>query len=44
MEINYLICVVVGAPLVLIGIAYMYVLESKWLDGDFKLDEKDGIE
>ena len=42
MWLHYLI-VVVGTPLVLIGIAYMYVLESKWLDGDFKLDDEDDI-
>ena len=42
MGFHYLI-LVVGTPLVLIGIAYMYVLESKGLDGDLKLDEKDEI-
>ena len=43
MGFHYLI-LVVGTPLVLIGIAYMYVLESKWYEGDFKIDEGDGIE
>ena len=42
MGLHYLI-LVVGTPLVLIGIAYMYVLESKWLDNDFKLDDSDDI-
>ena len=42
MGFHYLI-LVVGTPLVLIGIAYMYVLESKWLDNDFKLDDSDEI-
>ena len=42
MWLHYLI-VVVGVPLVLAGIAYMYVLESKWLDNDFKLDDSDEI-
>ena len=42
MGFHYLI-LVVGTPLVLIGICYLYVLESKWLDGDFKLDDKDDI-
>ena len=42
MGLHYLI-VLIGAPLVLIGIGYAYVLESKWLDGDFKLDDKDDI-
>jgi len=42
MWFHYLI-VLVGGPIVLAGIAYMYVLESKWLDGDFKLDDKDDI-
>ena len=41
----YYLIVVVGAPLVLIGIAYMYLVESKWYeDDDFEFDERDGIE
>ena len=42
MGLHYLI-LVIGTPIVLIGIAYLYVLESKWLDNDFKLDEDDDI-
>ena len=42
MWFHYLI-VLVGGPIVLAGIVYMYVLESKWLNGDFKLDDKDDI-
>ena len=42
MGLHYLI-LVIGTPIVLIGIAYLYVLESKWLDDDFKLDEDDDI-
>ena len=42
MGLHYLI-LVIGTPIVLIGIAYLYVLESKWLDDDFKLDEDDEI-
>ena len=42
MWFHYLI-LIVGTPLVLAGIAYMYVLESKWLDNDFKLDDSDDI-
>jgi len=34
---------IIGVPIVLVGIAYAYVLESKWLDGDFKLDDSDDI-
>ena len=34
---------IIGVPIILVGIAYMYVLESKWLDNDFKLDEDDDI-
>ena len=41
MELYYLI-VVVGAPIVLVGIAWMYLIESKYLDG-FKLDDDDEI-
>jgi len=39
----YSLIVIVGAPIVLIGIAYMYVVESKWYENDFKLDEEDEI-
>ena len=42
MGLHYLI-LVIGTPIVLIGIAYLYVLESKWLDNDFKLDDSDDI-
>lgn len=42
MWFHYLL-LIVGTPLVLIGLGYMYVLESKWLDGDFKLDDEDDI-
>ena len=42
MVFHYLI-LVIGTPLVLIGIAYMYVLESKWYEDDFKLDDSDEI-
>ena len=42
MWFHYLI-VLVGGPIVLAVIAYMYVLESKWLDNDFKLDDDDDI-
>ena len=42
MGLHYLI-LVIGTPLVLVGIGYMYVLESKWLDNDFKLDDSDDI-
>jgi formate hydrogenlyase subunit 3/multisubunit Na+/H+ antiporter MnhD subunit len=37
----YSLIVLIGAPLVLIGIGYMYVVESNWYDVDFKLDEKE---
>ena len=37
------IIVLIGAPLVLIGIAYMYLVESNWYDNDFKLDDDDEI-
>jgi hypothetical protein len=40
----YSLIVLIVAPLVLIGIGYMYVVESKWYEDDFKLDEGDGIE
>ena len=42
MGIDYLI-VVVGAPIVLIGIGYMYLVESNWYENDFKLDDEDDI-
>ena len=42
MGMHYLIVLIV-TPLILIGIGYMYVLESKWLDNDFKLDDSDEI-
>jgi len=42
MGFHYLI-LVVGTPLVLIGIVWMYLIESKYLEGDFKLDDKDDI-
>ena len=42
MEIHYLIVLIV-APLVLIGIGYMYIVESNWYEDDFKLDEEDEI-
>ena len=42
MGMHYLI-VLIGTPLVLIGIAYMYVVESKWYENDFKLDDEDEI-
>ena len=42
MWFHYLI-LFVGVPLILVGIAHMYVLESNWLDNDFKLDDSDDI-
>ena len=36
--------VLIVAPLVLIVIGYMYLIESKWYENDFKLEEEDGIE
>ena len=42
MWFHYLI-VLVGGPIVLAGIIWMYLIESKYLDG-FKLEEEDGIE
>ena len=44
MGLHYLI-LVIGTPLILIGIGYMYLVESKWYeDDDFEFDERDGIE
>ena len=43
MEIHYLIVLIV-APLVLIGIGYMYIVESNWYeDDDFEFDDDDEI-
>ena len=42
MGFHYLI-LVIGTPIVLIGIAYMYIVESNWYENDFKLDEEDEI-
>ena len=42
MWLHYLI-LFVGVPLILVGIAYMYVLESNWYENDFELDEDDEI-
>ena len=42
MGMHYLI-VLIGAPLVLIGIGYMYLVESEWYEDDFKLDDSDEI-
>ena len=42
MWFHYLI-VVVGGPIILAGIVWMYLIESKWYENDFKLDDKDDI-
>ena len=42
MWFHYLI-LFVGGPIVLVGIAYMYVLESNWYENDFELDDSDDI-
>ena len=42
MGLHYLI-LVVGVPIVLVGIAYMYIVESNWYEDDFKLDDEDDI-
>ena len=42
MGFHYLI-LLIGTPLVLIGIGYMYLVESKWYEDDFKLDDSDEI-
>ena len=38
----YSLIVLIGTPLVLVGIGYMYVLESKWFD-DFEMDNEEDI-
>jgi hypothetical protein len=43
MGFHYLI-LLIGTPLVLIGIGYMYLVESNWYENDFKLDDKDNID
>jgi len=42
MWFHYLI-LFVGVPLILVGIVYMYVLESNWYENDFELDDSDDI-
>ena len=43
MGFHYLM-LVIGTPLVLIGIGYMYLVESKWYeDDDFEFDDEDEI-
>ena len=39
----YYLIVLIGTPLVLIGIGYMYIVESNWYKDDFKLEEEDII-
>ena len=34
---------IIGVPIVLVGIAYAYIVESNWYEDDFKLDDEDDI-